>query len=182
MAKKIMIIRHGEKPDDVAHGVDPEGEKNKHDLSPQGWQRSGGLIRFFNPLHGLPSNPALAKPDAIFAAGSEGHAQSLRSQHTVEALAESLGLKVNAKHIKGDEKQLVKSVLATPGVVLIAWEHKAIVEVANLILDSFKASPQHWPDTRFDLVWVFDETPQRPGWKFSQVAQMLLPKDQPHVL
>jgi hypothetical protein len=46
MADKIMVVRHAEKPDktDDTHGVDSEGQKNKKDLAPRGWQRSGALV------------------------------------------------------------------------------------------------------------------------------------------
>jgi hypothetical protein len=184
MANKIMIVRHGEKPDkdETIHGVNPEGEHDKNELSTKGWQRSGALIRFFNPLHGQFAHPALAKPDAVFAAAPSGHIQSQRSRHTVQAVAESLGLKVNLKHPKGEEKKLVEDAMATHGVVLIAWEHKAIIDVANLILGNDKSSPQKWPDSRFDLVWVLDQQPYAAGWKLTQVAQMVLPDDSPKLL
>ncbi|HJY90215.1 MAG TPA: hypothetical protein VJ255_08045, partial [Candidatus Acidoferrum sp.] len=131
MAKKIMIVRHGEKPDkaDSIHGVDPQGEHDKKDLAPKGWQRSGALIRFFNPVNGQFSHPALAKPNAVFAASPEGEAKSARSQYTVQSVADSVGVKINLKHDKGDEKELVKDALSKDGVVLIAWEHKAILDV-----------------------------------------------------
>ncbi len=184
MAKKIMILRHGEKPDkgDSVHGVDQEGEHDKDDLSPKGWQRSGALIRFFNPVNGQFSNAVLARPNVIFAASPEGHVKSLRSQNTVRALADSLELRLNLKHTKGEEKALVKDALAQDGVVLIAWEHNAILDIANLILDNETTSPQKWPDSRFDLVWVLDQQAPTGGWKFTQVPQLLLPDDSPHIL
>lgn len=180
MPTKIMIIRHGEKPEEDVHGVDADGHKSKIDLSPRGWQRSGALVRFFNPAKGVTwSDAALARPTAIFAAGSVDETKSLRSQHTVEALADSLHLRLNLQHTKGQEQALVKSVLGTDGVVLVAWEHNAIVDVANLLLGDAKSSPQHWPDNRFDLVWIFDKTHDK--WTFSAIAQQLLPGDPPHV-
>ena len=114
MAKKIMIVRHGEKPDkaDSIHGVDPQGEHDKKDLAPKGWQRSGALIRFFNPVNGQFSHPALAKPNAVFAASPEGGAKSARSQYTVQSVADSVGVKINLKHDKEDEKELVKDALS----------------------------------------------------------------------
>jgi len=181
MPTKIMIIRHGEKPEEDIHGVDVEGHKSKIDLSPQGWQRSGALVRFFNPLKGVTfSDPALARPTAIFAAGSLDETKSLRSQHTVEALGRSLHLRLNLQHTKGEEQALLKSVLATDGVVLVAWEHNAIVEIANLLMGDPKSSPQRWPDSRFDLVWIFDKA-AHDKWTFSEIAQQLLPDDLPHV-
>jgi len=184
MADKIMIVRHGEKPekDEDIHGVNPEGEHDKNELSTSGWQRSGALIRFFNPLHGPFIHPALAKPNAVFAAAPSGHIQSERSHHTVKAVAESLGLKVNLKHTKGDEKKLAEEAMATHGVVLIAWEHKSIIDLANVILVNDRSSPQKWPDSRFDLVWVLDRQLHPTGWKLTQVAQMLLPNDSPKLL
>jgi hypothetical protein len=184
MANKIMIIRHGEKPekDEDIHGVNPEGEHDKNELSTRGWQRSGALVRFFNPLNGQFSHPELAKPDVVFAAAPSGHIQSQRSRHTVQAVAESLNMKVNLKHTKGEEKKLVEEVKATRGAVLIAWEHNAIMEVTNLILGNNHSSPQKWPDSRFDLVWVLDQQPHSDDWKLTQVPQMLLPDDSSKVI
>jgi hypothetical protein len=184
VANKIMIVRHGEKPekDEDIHGVDPEGEHDKNELSPKGWQRSGALVRFFHPLHGQFTHPALAKPNAVFAAAPSGHVHSERSHHTVQGVAESLGMKVNLKHAKGEEKKLVDDAMATRGVVLIAWEHNAIIDLANLILGREGSSPKKWPGSRFDLVWVFDQQPHPAGWKLTQVAQMVLPGDSPELL
>jgi hypothetical protein len=184
MADKIMIVRHGEKPekDEDIHGVNPEGEHDKNELSTRGWQRSGALVRFFNPVDGKFVHPALAKPNAVFAAAPAGHVQSERSHHTVEAAAESVGLKVNLKFTKGDEKKLAEDVMAAHGVVLIAWEHNSIVDLANIILGNDKSSPQKWHDSRFDLVWVFDRQSHAGGWKLTQVAQMVLPGDSPKLL
>ena len=182
MAKKIMIVRHGEKPSDSIHGVNVEGEHDKNELSTKGWQRSGALIRFFNPVNCHFSHPALAKPNAIFAAVPSGHVKSLRSEDTVRALADSLGLRINLKHTKGEEKALVEDALAMHGVVLIAWEHKSILDIANRILGNDKTSPQKWPDSRFDLVWVFDQQPHPLGRNFTQVPQLLLPDDSPYIL
>ena len=184
MATKIMIVRHGEKPDkrDSIHGVDPQGKHDKDELSIRGWQRSGALVRFFHPLDGKFSHPSLAKPDAVFAAAPSGHAKSLRSEHTVLSVAVSLGKHVNTRHSKGEEDKLVKQVLASDGVALIAWEHNSIIDLANLILGNKKTSPQKWPDSRFDLVWVFDRQPHSAGWKFTQAPQMLLPGDRPKTI
>ncbi|HKI12227.1 MAG TPA: histidine phosphatase family protein [Candidatus Acidoferrum sp.] len=184
MPKKIMIVRHGEKPDkaDSIHGVDAEGEHDKRDLSPRGWQRSGALVRFFNPVSGQFSHAALAKPDAIYAVSPQGGAKSQRAEHTVESVAEFMGLHLNLKHDKGDEKELVKDVMSKDGVVLIAWEHNAILDIANLIFGNDKSTPQKWPDSRYDLVWVLDQQPHPGGWEFTQVPQLLLPGDSAHLL
>jgi len=182
MAKKIMIIRHGEKPsdDDSIRGVSKDGSHDPDDLSVRGWQRSGALIGFFAPPHGRFSHPALAVPDALFAEAPSGHIKSQRAKHTIDSLADGLGKHVNLKHTRGEEKALVEDVLATGGAVLIAWEHNSIVEIANRILGDDKSSPQKWHDSRFDVVWVLDFQSPPAVWKFTQVAQMLLPGDSPH--
>jgi hypothetical protein len=184
MATKIMVVRHGEKPDkhESIHGVTLKGEHDKNELSTRGWQRSGALVRFFNPISNKLAHPALAKPDFIFAENPSGHVKSERALNTVRALAESLRLKIDLKHNKGEEKKLVKDALSRRGVVLISWEHKEILEIANLILGSTKASPQRWPNSRFDLVWVFDQQAGGKVWKFTQVPQLLLPGDSPRTL
>ena len=183
MAKKIMIIRHGEKPDkkQAVKGVSQAGVKSKQELSPRGWQRSGALVRFFNPLNSdLCSHPALARPDMIIAEDPKGHIKSERPLHTVLALAQSLHKKVFRRYTKGQEQALVKFVTAQPGVVLISWEHSAIIDIANLLLGNSRSCPQKWRGKRFDLVWVFER--KKSGWKFTQVPQLLLPGDKPGIL
>ncbi len=72
--------------------------------------------------------------------------------------------------------------MATQGVVLIAWVHTSIIDLANLILCNDRSSPQKWPYSRFDLVWVLDRQFHLTSWKLTQVAQMLLPNDSPKLL
>ncbi len=184
MATKIMLVRHGEKPvkKEKVFGVDLRGEQNKKELSTRGWQRSGAMVRLFNPVNGSFAHRALARPNAIFAADPEGGTKSERARNTVIGVAQSLGVKINVSFDKGEEKKLVKEVLSRPGVVLIGWEHKAIIEIANLILGNKKTCPQKWPGKRFDVVWVLDKQAGGKGWKLTQVPQMLLPGDSTKIL
>jgi hypothetical protein len=184
MATKIMLVRHGEKPDkgESIHGVDSKGEHDRNELSTRGWQRSGALVRFFNPSDGKFDHPALATPNFIFAANPSGHVKSERALNTVRALADSLRLQVALKYDRGEEKKLVKDVLSRNGVVLIAWEHKEILEITSLILGNTKGFPHKWPDSRFDLVWVIDKQQGGKEWKFTQVPQRLLPGDSARTL
>ena len=182
MAKRIMIIRHGEKPDkkDSVRGVSLAGVHSKNELSARGWQRSGALVRFFNPIDDECSHPALRKPDVILAEDPKGHIKSLRPLHTIISLAKSLGKKPVLRYTKRQEERLVEFAKAQPGVVLICWEHSAIIDIANLLLGNDKSCPQKWPGDRFDLVWIFK--PKRKGWKLTQVPQLLLPGDKPSIL
>ena len=182
MAKRIMIIRHGEKPSkkDSIKGVSLSGFRSKNELSARGWQRSGALVRLFNPIDDTCSHPALRKPDVILAEDPKGHIKSLRPLHTIGSLAQSLRKKPVLRYTKGQEKRLVEFAKAQSGVVLICWEHSAIIEIANLLLGDNKSCPQKWPGHRFDLVWIFK--PNRKSWKFTQVPQLLLPGDIPRLL
>jgi hypothetical protein len=79
---KVMIIRHGEKPD--------EG----HCLSLKGWQRAAALVPFFlgatadecDPL------PGFGTPVAIYAQKPTQGNKSLRPMQTVQGLARALQL------------------------------------------------------------------------------------------
>src|SRR5271169_4217772 len=106
MPRKIMIIRHAEKPsaDGQIAGVTSAGVQDPEELTARGWQRSGALVRFFALASGPPDGSLLAIPKFIFASGTGPHSKSLRPQHTVAALAEQLGQQLQVAHLKGDEQ------------------------------------------------------------------------------
>ena len=92
-------------------------------------------------------------------------------------LAKVIERPISTEFTKGQEQQLAAVIRDLPGPVLVAWEHKAICEMANFIVGNEQSTPQFWPDDRFDVVWIFEGTEQ--GWTFSQVPQLLLPGDRP---
>ena len=175
----IMAIRHGEKPSDDGRiaGVDPHGRESKDELSVRGWQRAGALAMLFsNPV----LRPGLQKPQKLFAPGTTPHVTSMRAYRTLEPLSQVLPLNISTKFLKGQEAALANALEQLQGVVLVAWEHHALIDFANALLGRNDASPQSWPDDRFDLVWVFEKNGA--SWKFQQVPQMLLEGDSPLVL
>jgi hypothetical protein len=175
-ASKIIIIRHGEEPssDGTVRGVGKDGSTNGHELSVRGWQRAGALVRYFNPRGGQAEASPLGVPSAIFATAAGATSPSLRPQHTVGPLANDLGLVVNTDFAEREETGLVGAVLAAGNCVLICWHHGAIPAIAVALGMVNPALPHHWPD-RYDLVAVLDR--QAPGWRFSMLAQRLLPGD-----
>lgn len=173
---KIMVIRHAEKPDQD-QGVMPDGTPNPEALTVSGWRRAGAVVGLFAPQGGHFADPHLTTPQAIFASGVAHHSASLRPQQTVTPLAAKLAFSINTEHRKGDEAALVQAATTIGGVVLIAWEHEAIPDIAQLILGSSQVVPQHWPGDRFDLVWVFDRPDGSGTWRFTQVPQRLLAGD-----
>ena|SRR5271165_533425 len=168
---KIMIIRHGEKPPNKPNTTGPwdvleDGQSGSgKSLIVQGWQRAGALNAFFAPYQASPANPAIATPNYIYAASSDGESQ--RPSETVTPLAAWLKYGQNTPQfntdfaIGGGEAQMVESVLSLSGSVLICWEHKNIMpNIMQAINDAipianFGSIPAAWPNV-FYLVWVLD--------------------------
>lgn len=192
---KIMIIRHGEKPEERRQppfGVNKNGEQNWDSLSVRGWQRAGGLAALFALLTNHPASP-LATPNLIYASkprtgavipsadGSTSKGRSKRPRQTVSPLAARLGLKPNLDFGKGEEADLVRQVLAHTVPVLIAWSHDPICDMARQFVGARPTQqpiPVRWPDDRFDVVWVLDPPLEAGmGWRFTQVPQRLLKGD-----
>jgi hypothetical protein len=187
---KIMIIRHGEKPPknpgkDGPFDVQENGAPGKgKSLIVPGWQRAGALNAFFAPYKSKPANPAIATPDFIYAADPNG--ETRRPCETVGPLAAWLKYKQGSAEfnvsfsVGGGEKDLVKSVLALSGTVLISWEHDHITssivpEIHKQVpISNFASIPNPFPNV-FYLVWVFDLHGKSYTW--SSVNQNLMPGD-----
>jgi hypothetical protein len=183
-APKIMIIRHAEKPVGHFAGVKEAGASSAHDLIVRGWQRAGALACLFAPAQGPLQNSLLARPAFIFASAAvddpvPGNSRSHRPQETVKALAELIGVEVDLRFSKGEEKALAAAAMACDGPVLIAWQHENISVIANAIPGP-KVAPPTWPAERFDVVFVFTLNPSDGMYAFAQVPQRLLAGDSAH--
>ncbi|HEY0812370.1 MAG TPA: hypothetical protein VGE11_03740 [Pseudonocardia sp.] len=173
----IMIIRHAEKPLPArpARGISPTGRSDNRSLTVDGWLRAGALVELFAPLRGEP--PAgLWRPDAVYAAAAR-NGRSRRSIETVEPLARQLGVEVVDRYAPGEETQLAAELAGRPGVSLVSWHHKSLTKLVDNLGEITPAPPRNWPRDRYDMVWVFVRAGA--GWRFAQVAQLLLPGDQP---
>jgi len=190
-AKKIMLIRHAEKPEGTIQGVDVNGNDGQEFLVVQGWQRAGALVRFFAPSSAQFQRPGIDQPQSLFASGpvskkekkAGGGSKSYRPEQTVTPLSQFLGtaVQLNLNFAEGEETQVAAAAVACAGVVLIAWQHEEIPAIADAILEQTGVVPPKWPGERFDVVWVFDL--QADGqYSFSQVPQMLLAGDLPSVI
>jgi hypothetical protein len=69
-----------------------------------------------------------------------------------------------------------------PSPVLIAWHHGHIARLVKEIAGQHIRCPGHWPDERFDVVWILERHGAHGAWSFCQVAQCLLPDDCPDVI
>jgi hypothetical protein len=169
-----MIIRHGEKPDGTAPGIDPSGRPDSSSLTQVGWTRARRLADLFAPVQGS-TRPGVARPVAIYAAGANNSGQGARTRETVAPLAQRLGITVNTTYGKGDEAALIAEVASKPGPTLICWQHGEIPALAQAFGSVAPSSPSDWPDDRFDVIWTFTATAN--GWTFAQLPESVLPAD-----
>lgn len=179
-APVIMIVRHAEKAAPDRGGVDETGDDDHHSLAVRGWQRAGALVTLFAPLYRPLPEPCLARPDFLFAEcadapGSE-EKHSKREEQTFVPLAEMLGIEPDFQFGKGQEAEAAAAAKGCRGSVLIAWEHKKLLELACQIT-SEKRLPAEWPSDRYDLVLVFRLQPDGETYSFEQVPQLLLAGD-----
>jgi hypothetical protein len=180
MKQRLMIIRHGEKAEEPAaqHCVNELGHHDDDGLSVRGWQRAGALAALFG-------SPALARerevvvPAVLFACAVTPAHKSKRSVLTLGPLAMQRGLSLHAGYTKGDEAALAAFLGTTTEDALICWEHKMIPALGRALAPGNGEVPAHWPDERYDVVWVFERRlgEGREPWLFHQVPQRLLAGD-----
>ena len=173
--RQILVVRHAEKPALLGppSGVDENGAARAHSLIVKGWQRAGALASFFAE----PRDLALQRPTAVYAPPTDSaHGDHGRPYETVTPTAAKLGVTINTRYALDQESELVPALLQAGGVILVAWEHNRIPRIANAILGDDTTAPQSWPDSRFDVVWIFDRDGEA-GYRFTQRPQLLLSGD-----
>jgi hypothetical protein len=182
----IYIIRHGEKPQDLApkhpeahSGVDFRGKQNEHSLLPRGWQRSGALAALFHPSRGLRVPRTLISPSYGHGARTADH----RTFQTIRGLSDRIGVEITADFAKGQEPELAAAVLGSGAdTVLICWEHGHIPALASALpLVSGTVIPKAWPEDRYDVIWTFTLTGDG-KYTFDQLPQLLLSGDKDSVI
>lgn len=134
LLKRVVIIRHGEKPD--------QGDN----LSCQGLNRALQLPDVLNKKFGT--------PNYIFVPAINGgkKTSTARMYQTVVPFAIKYNLNINTNYDVNDAKGLVADVLKREGTVLLVWEHKHI----DNILKAFGLTTAKWPDDDFDSILVID--------------------------
>jgi hypothetical protein len=198
--RKIMLIRHGEKPDvhSALQGIDESGNIDPESMTAEGWKRARLLVSLFDPPSGR-FRTGLARPTMLFASKINGD-HGKRPAETLEPLASALHLAIDQSYSStktevkviptpagsgfvlaigstaGQIPDLVKAITAKGGFALVAWRRGDIPRIAQLIAPG-AAIPVHWPAGRYDLVWVFDLNDDGTTYRFTQVPQSLLPGD-----
>ncbi len=177
----LMLIRHAEKPKEnwPGPGLNSDGVEDKKSLVVRGWQRAGAWAALFGPTGACADYP---QPGALYAAKPEdiGAEPSRRPYETIEPLADRLGFKPNTDFAKGEERELAARVAGLSGVVLVCWEHKAIVESLLPALagqQRILGVPSHWDDARYDVVIRLDRNAPGAPWSLRQLFPRLLSGD-----
>jgi len=132
-AKRIVIIRHGEKPD--------QGDN----LSCQGLNRALALPAVLYKKIGLPS--AIYVPSI-----NTGKSTNVaRMYQTIVPFAIKYNLKVSTKFEVDDATDLAAAIGKQEGTVLVVWEHKQ----AGKILQALGiAQKEKWDDADYDGMWI----------------------------
>ena len=182
----IYFIRHAEKPNEQwpGPGLNAEGTQDAKSLVIRGWQRAGAWAALFG--EGLGQCDYLA-PQAVFAAkpgdGPSNEGASRRPDETVLPLVERLGLNKDQFNtgIKQDQAmRLVGAIQKLSGVVLVCWEHKALVNDILPLMPLEGSSPPiptKWNDDRYDVVLRFDRAMGSTKFAFRELYPRLLSGD-----
>ena len=175
-ATKIMLIRHGEKPTDDSpdQGVSASGERESESLTVRGWQRAGALAALLAPANGSFQDPALARPQFIYASTPSKRQGSRRAVETMTPLAEKLAIRINSNYPKLEWERMLEEVYLCAGVILICWQHDFLPKIASRILGDRASVPHEWPEDRYDMIWVFERDDASGTYSFKQVPQNLL--------
>ncbi len=132
---RIVIIRHGEKPD------------TGDNLSCAGLNRALALPAVLNKL--MPTPPDFTYVPLIGTDGKD--TTTIRMLQTVMPYAVRHNLTINSDFATENAKGLAKMLRRHRGTVLLVWEHNNILEIAKKL--GIK-TPLAWPDADFDSIWT----------------------------
>lgn len=131
---KVVIIRHGEKPD------------NGDNLNCQGLNRAIGLPKVLFAKYGA------ANEIYIPSVNSGNKTKSARMFQTITPYAVKYNLDINSNYDTEDYKHLAKDVLQQKGTVILVWEHSSIPHIAKAL--GVQEDIRDWPGSDFDSIWV----------------------------
>jgi hypothetical protein len=152
--RKVIIIRHGEKPDD--------GDN----LSCKGFNRAMQLPPVLYSKFGLPA--AIYVPSLH----TGKKTSTARMYQTVIPFAVKYNLTVNSKFDVDDVNGLAGALKQTEGTSLVVWEHKNINDLAKALGVEEKLK---WDSDDFDSIWIVSFTAS--GATIKVDKEGLTPKD-----
>ena len=133
---RVVIIRHGEKPDSGLN------------LSCKGYNRSLALPGVITSLFGVPNYIYVP----IIRIGKSTN--SVRMYQTIVPIAVKYGLVVNSRHAETDSTGIAADILRKKGTVLIVWDSKNIPPLARKL--GVKKKKLKWNSNDFDTIWVIN--------------------------
>ena len=157
---RVVIVRHGEKIDDL-----------HSDLSPQGCERAYQLPLFFEAYR--------STAVAIYAQQPKKVGGSIRPIETMAPTAEKFGLRINNRFLRDDVTSVASEILNSPAydgkTVFVSWEHSAILSLVPALGLKIPVNLQVWPSGVFDQAWVISFTGKASSLEI--VAEYVLPTD-----
>ena len=134
--QKVVIIRHGEKPD--------KGDN----LSCKGFNRSLQLPAVLYAKYKVPGK--------IFvpSMGNSKSSSHLRMLETIIPFAVKYNVSINSKYDVDDVKEMAGSILKTNGYALVVWEHDKIDNLVKAL--GANAKGMKWSGDDFDSIWVIN--------------------------
>lgn len=157
MPNKIILIRHGEEP----------SGKEGIELSEIGWRRAEGLPH-------LLGNENITKLIALMPHKKKG---SIRSIQTLQPISKALGLAVQTPYTRDEVSDLVKMLAESREyegqVVLIAWQHETLADIAHQL--GANEAPNEWGKA-FDRCWMI-EFKYGNFTSFKNLPQNIMPGD-----
>jgi hypothetical protein len=189
----IYIIRHAEKPEPEAPGVDESVNLDKHSLLPLGWQRAGAWAWLWIPSLG---SPTLLRPSAIYASApatkhedtsqDPGAKKSRRPLETVTPLARKVLANgerdINLTFSHGQEADLAEQFSKLAGVTLVCWQHETIKDILASLDEPPADIPQNWPSDCFNVIYKLTRPDEGTAWTLEQIAPLMLQGDRPDKL
>ena len=130
---RIILIRHGEKPD------------NGDNLTCAGLNRALKLPEVLKNKFGI--------PDYIYAPSPNTGKQTKngRMLQTIMPFAVKYNLTINTSCNVDESDKLVKDINKTSGIVLVVWEHKELATIAEML--GVKGYIKWDPDD-YDSIWI----------------------------
>ena len=176
----IMFVRHGEKPGEGTkpHGVNHHGEHDGHSLSVLGWTRAGALAGLFAHAPSTSASAHRAARSRHRHPPHRGSQEQARDPHG-GADGQRLKLAIEDGHTHGNEAELVAGGARSAENALVVWHHGTMAKIVrHFPIVNQEEVPKHWPDERFDLIWVLVREPgEALAYRFVIVPQMLLADD-----
>jgi hypothetical protein len=159
VALRVVIIRHGEKPD------------SGNNLSCAGLNRALALPVVLDTVTGKPDYTYVPTINVGKKTSSD------RMFQTITPFAVKKNLNINSNYKEDKTTDAANDVLQKTGMVLMVWEHSNIPPLAKALGVPGKLS---WHGKDFDSIWIIDFVTTKKGLKFKSFSvkqENIIPTD-----